>query len=118
MTTVVYLYEQQLKELLQKKSDHQTFTGIAYAWDDHTVFHAYTKHSAVHPAGELADCDFIQSSSNFGEIKNYIAKLSLQKLESRPKLIVFFAEEKNSIEVKAFVKRSEERRVGKECRYR
>ncbi len=104
MTPVVYLLEQQLTELLQQSASKTSFSGIAYAWDNNTVLHAYTKHSPVHPAGESADCDFIFSTSAFSEIENHVAKLSLQNYESKPKLLVFFADEKNAIAVKAFLK--------------
>lgn len=102
MTPVVYLHEQQLHAL--PRNADQPAPGIAYTWDNNTVIHAYTVSPAVHPAGNLADCDFLFSENAFSGIENHLAKLSLAAFDSKPKLLVFFSDEKNSIGVKAFLK--------------
>lgn len=102
MTTVVYLHEQQLHAL--PRDSNQNIPGVAYAWDNNTVIHAFTNPPAVHPAGEVTDCSFLFSENAFSDIQNSIAHLSLQHYEGRAKLLVFFSGEKNTLAVKAFLK--------------
>ena len=106
MTPVIYLREQELKELLQGGDGRQNITeGSASGWDNATVFHAYVKPPSAPLAGAAAGCSFIISSSEtFADLENHVAQLSLQQYASGAKLLVLIAAGKDTISVKAFVK--------------
>ncbi|HZL83718.1 MAG TPA: hypothetical protein VFB98_09625, partial [Candidatus Deferrimicrobium sp.] len=56
MTPLVYVLEEQVRDLLSQMGDVHLLDGVAYGFDDWTVFHAYTGKPSSTPAGLTCPC--------------------------------------------------------------
>ena len=56
MTSLVYVLEEQVRDLLAETGDVHLIDGVAYGFDDWTVFHAFTDKPASTPAGFTCPC--------------------------------------------------------------
>ncbi len=56
MTPLVYVLDDQVREVAADRGGDPLITGIAYGFDDWSVFHAYTGRPAATPSGEACPC--------------------------------------------------------------
>ena len=56
MTPLVYVLEEQVRDLLSQTGDVHLLDGVAYGFDDWTVFHAYTEKPSSTPSGFTCPC--------------------------------------------------------------
>ncbi|MHB8106992.1 MAG: HesA/MoeB/ThiF family protein [Candidatus Cryosericum sp.] len=56
MTPLVYVLEEQVRDLLAQTTATHLLDGVAYGFDDWTVFHAYTEKPPSTPAGFTCPC--------------------------------------------------------------
>lgn len=63
MTPLVYVLEEQVRDLLRQKQDIGTIDGMAYGFDDWTVFHAYTEQPSSTPSGYVCPCIAVRSDA-------------------------------------------------------
>ncbi|MGB9666652.1 MAG: HesA/MoeB/ThiF family protein [Candidatus Cryosericum sp.] len=61
MTPLVYVPEEQVRDVLHGKADGSFVEGVAYAFDDWTVFHAYTEQPLSTPSGYVCACIAVRS---------------------------------------------------------
>ena len=63
MTPLVFLLEEQVRDLLSQTGDVRLVDGVAYGFDDWTVFHAYTEKPFSTPSGHICPCVAIRSDA-------------------------------------------------------
>jgi molybdopterin/thiamine biosynthesis adenylyltransferase len=63
MTPLVYVLEEQVRDLLGQMGDVRLVDGVAYGFDDWTVFHAYTQKPVSTPSGHICPCVAIRSDA-------------------------------------------------------
>ncbi len=63
MTPLVYVLEEQVRDLLREKGVSGFIDGTAYGFDDWTVFHAYTEQPFSTPSGYVCACIAVHSDA-------------------------------------------------------
>ena len=63
MSPLVYVLEEQVQELLAHTKADEWTEGSAYAFDDWSVFHAYTEKPPFAPAGYLCRCFYTRADA-------------------------------------------------------
>src|SRR5450756_901286 len=63
MTPLVYVLEEQVRDLLSQTGDAHLVDGVAYGFDDWTVFHAYTEKPSSTPSGHICPCVAMRSDA-------------------------------------------------------
>ena len=63
MTPLVYVLEEQVRDLLSQTGDARLVDGVAYGFDDWTVFHAYTEKPSFTPSGHICPCVAMRSDA-------------------------------------------------------
>lgn len=63
MTPLVYIFEEQIRDLIGQAGDTRLVDGVAYGFDDWTVFHAYTEKPFFTPSGSICPCVAMRSDA-------------------------------------------------------
>jgi len=63
MTPLVYVFEEQIRDLLSQTGNARLVDGVAYGFDDWTVFHAYTEKPYFTPSGCICPCVAMRSDA-------------------------------------------------------
>jgi len=93
MKPIVYLLEEQISGLFAKSISRRVDIEChAYAWDDYSVIHAYTRPTNVHSAGALTGAKFVllPSGASLHECQATVSELIANQNALEPLLIIFF----------------------------
>jgi len=63
MTPLVYVLEEQVRDLLSQTGNARLVDGVAYGFDDWTVFHAYAEKPYFTPSGCICPCVAMRSDA-------------------------------------------------------
>jgi molybdopterin/thiamine biosynthesis adenylyltransferase len=88
MTPLVYVLEEQVRDLLSQKGDIGTVDGTAYGFDNWTVFHAYTEQPLSTPSGYVCPCIAVRSDAAGLVDEEHIKTEARRRLDSHGRPII------------------------------
>jgi molybdopterin/thiamine biosynthesis adenylyltransferase len=119
MTPLVYVLEEQIRDLLGQTGNAGLLDGAAYGFDEWTVFHAYTENPLSTPSGHLCPCLAMRSdSSGFVDEEKLLAEVRGRiDADGRPIVILLAGTEANGSPVCRALILTEEGMAGADTRF-